>query len=186
MGRPLPGYPVVLLDADGRPSATDGEICLPLDDRRPLGLTEGYADDQEKTSEAMRAGYYHTGDLAVRDEDGYLTFVGRGDDVFKASDYRLSPFELESVLIEHPAVVEAAVVPSPDPVRHAVPKAFVVLAPGYSPSREVAADILSTAAKRSRRTSASGGLNSRSCQRPSRGRSGASSCGRWSTPAQHW
>ena len=142
MGRPLPGYPVVLLDADGRPSATDGEICLPLDDRRPLGLTEGYADDQEKTSEAMRAGYYHTGDLAVRDEDGYLTFVGRGDDVFKASDYRLSPFELESVLIEHPAVVEAAVVPSPDPVRHAVPKAFVVLAPGYLPSREVAADIL--------------------------------------------
>ena len=130
MGRPLPGYPVVLLDADGRPSETDGEICLPLDDRRPLGLTEGYADDQEKTSEAMRAGWYHTGDLAVRDEDGYLTFVGRGDDVFKASDYRLSPFELESVLIEHPAVVEAAVVPSPDPVRHAVPKAFVVLAPG--------------------------------------------------------
>jgi acetyl-CoA synthetase len=142
MGRPLPGYPVVLLDADGRPSATDGEICLPLDDRRPLGLTDGYADDQEKTSEAMRAGCYHTGDLAVRDEDGYLTFVGRGDDVFKASDYRLSPFELESVLIEHPAVVEAAVVPSPDPVRHAVPKAFVVLAPGYLPSREVAADIL--------------------------------------------
>ena len=99
---------------------------------------EGYADDQEKTSEAMRAGWYHTGDVAVRDEDGYLTFVGRGDDVFKASDYRLSPFELESVLIEHPAVAEAAVVPSPDPVRHAVPKAFVVLAPGYSPSREVA------------------------------------------------
>ena len=178
MGRPLPGYTVVLLDADGRPSATDGEICLPLDDRRPLGLTEGYADDQEKTSEAMRAGYYHTGDIASRDEDGYLTFVGRGDDVFKASDYRLSPFELESVLIEHPAVVEAAVVPSPDPVRHAVPKAFVdARARLLAIERSRGGDPQRTAAKRSRRTSASGGSSSRSCQRPFRGRSGASSCG---------
>ena len=86
-------------------------------------------------------GYYRTGDVASRDEDGYFTFIGRADDVFKASDYRISPFELESVLIEHPAVVEAAIVPSPDPVRLAVPKAFVVLAPGYEPCREVAADI---------------------------------------------
>jgi acetyl-CoA synthetase len=141
MGRPLPGYPVVLLDPEGRVSETDGEICLRLDDR-PLGLTDGYAEDDAKTSEAMRGGYYHTGDIASRDADGYLTFVGRADDVFKASDYRLSPFELESVLIEHPAVAEAAVVPSPDPVRHAVPKAFVMLAPGSSPCREVAAEIL--------------------------------------------
>ena len=140
MGRPLPGYPVVLLDAGGNVSEKEGEICLRLDDR-PLGLTDGYADDDQKTSDAMRGGYYHTGDIATRDENGYLTFVGRSDDVFKASDYRLSPFELESVLIEHPAVAEAAVVPSPDPVRHAVPKAFVVLAPGVAPSREVAADI---------------------------------------------
>ena len=140
MGRPLPGYPVVLLDAGGNVSENEGEICLRLDDR-PLGLTDGYADDDQKTSDAMRGGYYHTGDIATRDEDGYLTFVGRADDVFKASDYRLSPFELESVLIEHPAVAEAAVVPSPDPVRHAVPKAFVVLAPGIAPNREVAADI---------------------------------------------
>ena len=140
MGRPLPGYAVVLLDAEGNVSQKEGEICLRLDDR-PLGLTDGYADDDQKTSDAMRGGYYHTGDIATRDEDGYLTFVGRADDVFKASDYRLSPFELESVLIEHPAVAEAAVVPSPDPVRHAVPKAFVVLAPGVAPSREVAADI---------------------------------------------
>ena len=143
MGRPLPGYPIVLLDPDGTPSDTEGEVCLPLDERRPLGLTQGYADDHEKTSEAMKGGYYHTGDIASRDSDGYLTFVGRADDVFKASDYRISPFELESALIEHVAVAEAAVVPSPDPVRHAVPKAFIVLAPGYTPCREVAADIFS-------------------------------------------
>ena len=140
MGRPLPGYDVVLLDPDGRVSE-EGEICLRLEDR-PLGLTNGYADDDAKTSDAMRDGYYHTGDIASRDSDGYFTFVGRADDVFKASDYRLSPFELESVLIEYPAVAEAAVVPSPDPLRHAVPKAFVTLAAGFSPSRALAAEIL--------------------------------------------
>jgi acetyl-CoA synthetase len=141
MGRPLPGYDVVLLDSDGRVSVTDGEICLRLADR-PLGLTDGYADDEAKTSAVMRDGYYHTGDIASRDSDGYLTFIGRSDDVFKASDYRLSPFELESVLIEFHAVAEAAVVPSPDPLRHAVPKAFVTLVAGFSPSRELAAEIL--------------------------------------------
>ena len=141
MGRPLPGYDVVLLDPDGRVSATDGEICLRLADR-PVGLADGYADVEAKTSDAMRDGYYHTGDIAARDGDGYLTFVGRADDVFKASDYRLSPFELESVLIEFHAVTEAAVVPSPDPLRHAVPKAFVTLAAGFDPSRELAAEIL--------------------------------------------
>src|ERR1051325_3103555 len=120
MGRPLPGYAGVLLDAEGNVSQKEGEICLRLDDR-PLGLTDGYADDDQKTSDAMRGGYYHTGDIATRDENGYLTFVGRADDVFKASDYRLSPFELEKILIEHPAVAEAAVIPSPDPLRHAVP-----------------------------------------------------------------
>ena len=142
MGRPLPGYDVVLVDPEGHVSPTDGEICLRLDER-PLGLTGGYADDDSKTADVMRDGYYHTGDIASRDRDGYLTFVGRVDDVFKASDYRLSPFELESVLIEHAAVAEAAVVPSPDPLRHAVPKAFVTLAAGFSASRELAADILS-------------------------------------------
>ena len=140
MGRPLPGYDIVLLDPDGCVSE-EGEICLRLEDR-PLGLTNGYADDDAKTSDAMRDGYYHTGDIASRDSDGYFTFVGRADDVFKASDYRLSPFELESVLIEHQAVAEAAVVPSPDPLRHAVPKAFVTLAAGFSPSRALAAEIL--------------------------------------------
>jgi acetyl-CoA synthetase len=140
MGRPMPGYDVVLLDPDGLVSE-EGEICLPLEGR-PLGLTNGYAGDDVKTSDAMRDGYYHTGDIASRDSDGYYTFVGRADDVFKASDYRLSPFELESVLIEYPAVAEAAVVPSPDPLRHAVPKAFVTLADGFSPSGALAAEIL--------------------------------------------
>ena len=110
MGRPLPGYEVVLVDpATGEP-ADEGEICLDLS-QRPLGLMVGYRDDDERTSEAMSGGYYHTGDVASRDADGYITYVGRTDDVFKASDYRISPFELESVLIEHEAVAEAAVVP---------------------------------------------------------------------------
>jgi len=141
MGRALPGYDVVLIDPEGHVSSKEGEICLRLQDR-PLGLTDGYADDDVKTSDAMRGGFYHTGDIASRDNDGYFTFVGRADDVFKASDYRLSPFELESVLIEHPAVAEAAVVPSPDPLRLAVPKAFVSLAAGFSPSGNLAAEIL--------------------------------------------
>ena len=102
----------------------------------------GYQDDPERTAEVMRDGYYHTGDVAQRDADGYITYVGRTDDVFKASDYRISPFELESVLIEHEAVAEAAVVPSPDPLRLAVPKAFVVLAAGYAPDADTARSIL--------------------------------------------
>jgi acetyl-CoA synthetase len=139
MGRPLPGYSVVLSDSEGKPGG-EGEICLPLE-MRPLGLMVGYAGDAERTAEATRNGIYHTGDIAQLDADGYITYIGRADDVFKASDYRLSPFELESVLIEHPAVAEAAVVPSPDPVRLAVPKAFVVLAHGQSPSADVAKNI---------------------------------------------
>ena len=139
MGRALVGYDITLLDAEGTP-ADDGEICLNLS-RRPLGLTTGYADDEAASGDAMRDGYYHTGDVACRDADGYYTYVGRADDVFKASDYRLSPFELESALIEHPAISEAAVVPSPDPLRHAVPKAFVTLCAGYTPGPELAKDI---------------------------------------------
>lgn len=141
MGRPVPGYLVVLLDpATGEPS-DEGEICLDLSER-PLGLMVGYADDEERNSEAMADGYYHTGDVASRDEDGYITYVGRADDVFKASDYRISPFELESVLLEHDAVAEAAIVPSPDPIRLAVPKAYVVLASGHEPTRQTALSIL--------------------------------------------
>jgi acetyl-CoA synthetase len=157
MGRPLPGYPVVLVDpvtGEALPvlggttplqppgkSRGDGEICLDLS-RRPLGLMTGYLDDAERDAEAMRGGYYHTGDVATSDDDGYITYVGRTDDVFKASDYRISPFELESVLIEHEAVAEAAVVPSPDPIRLAVPKAYVLLAAGAVPGPELARDIM--------------------------------------------
>jgi acetyl-CoA synthetase len=141
MGRPLPGYPVVLVDPVTGEPGRDGEICLDLA-RRPLGLMTGYAGDAEREAEAMRGGYYHTGDVASQDDDGYITYVGRTDDVFKAADYRISPFELESVLIEHEAVAEAAVVPSPDPLRLAVPKAYVLLAADAAPGPELAKDIM--------------------------------------------
>jgi len=141
MGRPLPGYHVVLVDpVSGEPSR-DGEICLDLS-RRPLGLMTGYLDDPALNEAAMRGGYYHTGDVATCDDDGYITYVGRTDDVFKASDYRISPFELESVLIEHEAVAEAAVVPAPDPVRLAVPKAYILLTAASEPSPELARSIM--------------------------------------------
>ena len=142
MGRALPGYETVLIDTTtGEVSETEGELCLRLDPR-PVSLTPGYHGDAAKTDEAFRGGVYHTGDVVSRDENGVFTYVGRADDVFKASDYRLSPFELESVVIEHPAVVEVAVVPSPDPIRLAVPKAYVVLAAGHEPTAETAESIL--------------------------------------------
>jgi acetyl-CoA synthetase len=141
MGRPLPGYSVVLVDPVSGQPGRDGEICLDLS-RRPLGLMTGYLDDPALNDRAMAGGYYHTGDVATSDDDGYITYVGRTDDVFKASDYRISPFELESVLIEHEAVAEAAVVPSPDPVRLAVPKAYVLLVAGREPSPELAQSIM--------------------------------------------
>jgi acetyl-CoA synthetase len=141
MGRPLPGYPVVLVDPVTGEPGRDGEICLDLA-RRPLGLMAGYQDDPDREADAMRGGFYHTGDVATCDDDGYVTYVGRTDDVFKASDYRISPFELESVLIEHAAIAEAAVVPSPDPLRLAVPKAYVLLAADAVPGPELAQDIM--------------------------------------------
>ncbi|MEV0290625.1 MULTISPECIES: AMP-binding protein [unclassified Kribbella] len=141
MGRPLPGYSIALIDPATDEVGADGEICIELAPA-PVPLMRGYRDAPELTAEVMRGGHYHTGDVASRDVEGYITYVGRSDDVFKASDYRISPFELESVLIEHPAVAEAAVVPSPDPVRLAVPKAYVVLSAGYEPSRELAGEIL--------------------------------------------
>ncbi|MEY9214888.1 AMP-binding protein [Thermobifida halotolerans] len=141
MGRPLPGCPVVLVDPRSGQPAEEGEICLDLS-AAPTMLMTGYQGDPERNAEAMEGGWYHTGDVASRDADGYITYIGRTDDVFKASDYKISPFELESVLIEHPAVAEAAVVPAPDPVRLAVPKAYVALAPGHEPTRETALSIL--------------------------------------------
>ena len=140
MGRPLPGYRVLLLDPDGR-EAKEGEVCLALGKDRPAGLMQGYWDPSGTLSGADGE-VYRTGDVASVDADGYLTFVGRADDVFKSSDYRISPFELESVLIEHDAVAEAAIVPSPDDIRLSVPKAFILLIAAAPPSRETAASIL--------------------------------------------
>ncbi|HET8723467.1 MAG TPA: AMP-binding protein [Anaeromyxobacteraceae bacterium] len=139
MGRPMPGYRIALLDGEGKPG-DEGEIALDLA-ARPAGLMAGYQDDPTLNEFVMRDGHYHTGDVAVRDADGYVTYVGRADDVFKSSDYRISPFELESALIEHAAVAEAAVVPSADAVKGDVPKAFLILKPGHAPSRELAADV---------------------------------------------
>ena len=140
MGRPLPGYVIDLIDPASGAHGETGEICIDLS-QRPVALMVGYRDDSAHTAEVMRDGFYHTGDVASRDADGYITYVGRSDDVFKSSDYRISPFELESVLIEHPAVAEAAVVPSPDALRLSVPKAFIVVGTGYAPSAEVARSI---------------------------------------------
>ncbi|MFC3458493.1 MULTISPECIES: AMP-binding protein [Massilia] len=146
MGRPLPGYRIALLDLDDQP-AQEGEISVRLD-AHPIALMLGYEGDEDKTAEVMRAGHYHTGDTATVDEDGYYFYVGRNDDVFKSSDYRISPFELESVLIEHEQVLEAAIVPSPDPVRLSVPKAFITLRQGVEPSRELAREIFAFARER--------------------------------------
>ncbi|MEU3917236.1 AMP-binding protein [Streptomyces sp. NPDC029004] len=138
MGRPSPGYQVVLLDpVTGEPGAAEGEISLDLSGD-PVGLMTGYHGDPERTAEAMAGGFYRTGDIGARDADGYITYIGRSDDVFKASDYKISPFELESALLEHEAVAEAAVVPAPDPVRLAVPKAYIVLAEGWEPGPDTA------------------------------------------------
>jgi acetyl-CoA synthetase len=147
MGRPLPGYRIRLVDpATGDPRETEGELCLELDPR-PVPLMTGYKEradvfDDDMNTYAFIGDVYHTGDVVSRDEEGYLTYVGRADDVFKASDYRISPFELESVLIEHEAVAEAAIVPAPDALRLAVPKAYIVLAEGYPADADTARSIL--------------------------------------------
>jgi len=140
MGRPLPGFRINLLDvADDRP-AEEGEVAISLEPR-PVGLMTGYIDNPERTRELLGGAYYRTADVASRDSDGYYWYVGRADDVFKSADYRISPFELESALIEHEAVAEAAVVPSPHALRLAVPKAYLVLKPGFEPSRATALSI---------------------------------------------
>ena len=140
MGRPLPGYRVALLDVEDN-LATEGEISLELDPAPPCGLMARYADNPDGSVDVLGGRHYRTSDWASRDADGYYWYIGRSDDVFKSADYRISPFELESVLIEHEAVAEAAVVPSADPVRLAVPKAYISLAPGYEPTRDTALDI---------------------------------------------
>jgi acetyl-CoA synthetase len=139
MGRPLPGYRVAIMDADGH-LAKEGEVTLVLGADRPAGLMQGYQGEDGKLSGAD-GDHYRSGDVVFVDDDGYFTFVGRSDDVFKSSDYRISPFELESILIEHEAVAEAAVVPSPDPIRLAIPKAYVLLIAGVERSPETALSI---------------------------------------------
>jgi acetyl-CoA synthetase len=139
VGRPLPGYRIKLTTADEKDTRL-GEISIELKPA-PLGLMAGYVDDANRSKAALGGEVYLTGDVASKDEDGYFWFIGRSDDVFKSSDYRISPFELESVLIEHKAVAEAAVVPSPDPLRLSVPKAYLLLKPGFEPTRETALDI---------------------------------------------
>ncbi len=139
MGRPLPGYRVEITDADGH-ATKEGEVTLKLGADRPAGLMQGYQGEDGKLSGADGA-IYRSGDVVFVDDEGYLTFVGRSDDVFKSSDYRISPFELESVLLEHEAVAEAAVVPSPDPIRLAIPKAYVLLTAGAERSPETALSI---------------------------------------------
>lgn len=137
MGRPLPGYKITLLDPLDK-EVTEGEIAIDVRNQRPLGLMQEYRDDPERMAKALHDGFYRTGDVASRDDDGYYWYVGRADDVFKSSDYRVSPFELESILIEHESVAEAAVVPAPDDVRLSVPKAYIVLRREYEPGPEAA------------------------------------------------
>jgi acetyl-CoA synthetase len=139
MGRPLPGYRVAIMDNDGH-VAKEGEVTLVLGADRPAGLMQGYQGEDGKLSGAD-GDHYRSGDVVFVDDDGYFTFVGRSDDVFKSSDYRISPFELESVLIEHEAVAEAAVVPSPDPIRLAIPKAYILCTAGVEPTPETAFSI---------------------------------------------
>ncbi len=145
MGRPLPGYRVALIDADGL-EADHGEIAVSLAPR-PVGLMRGYQSEEGEVA-PIEGAFYRTGDIASRDAEGYVTYVGRADDLFKSSDYRLSPFELESALIEHPAVAEAAVVPAPDAIRRTVPKAYIAPAEGHAPDRAAALSIFAYLSER--------------------------------------
>lgn len=139
MGKPCPLYDIDLLNADGQPCdvGEEGEIVINTSTGRPLGLFPGYYRDDAKTAEVWYDGYYHTGDMAWRDEDGYYWFVGRADDVIKSSGYRIGPFEVESALIEHPAVLECAITGVPDPDRGQVVKATIVLAKGYEAGEDL-------------------------------------------------
>lgn len=143
IGKPVPGWDVVLLDFDGKECApgTEGEICVRVDHGKPQGLFLGYLDDPKKTADAVYGGYYHSGDKAWRDQDGYFWFLGRIDDLIKSSGYRIGPFEVESALVAHPAVVEAAVTGVPDPLRGQLVKATIVLAEGYSPSEDLTKEL---------------------------------------------
>ncbi len=139
MGKPTPGYQIDLLDAEGKvvEVGEEGEICIRTDKQLPPGIFLGYHRDAELTGKVWHDGYYHTGDVAWKDEDGYLWFVGRADDVIKSSGYRIGPFEVESVLMQHPAVTECAITGVPDAVRGQVVKATIVLSRGYGPTDDL-------------------------------------------------
>jgi len=143
MGKPAPGFVVAIVDDHGNivPSGQEGDIAVEINPERPVGLFKEYWKDSEKTRACYRGKWYITGDRGIKDENGYLWFVGRADDVILASGYRIGPFEVESALLEHPAVAESAVVSSPDEVRGEVVKAFVILAPGYKPSSELGKEL---------------------------------------------
>jgi acyl-coenzyme A synthetase/AMP-(fatty) acid ligase len=143
MGKPSPGFTISVVDDDGRevPAGAEGDIAVKLTPTRPVGLFSEYWRNPEATANCMRGEWYITGDRAIKDEDGYLWFVGRADDVIISAGYRIGPFEVESALVEHPAVAEAAVVASPDQIRGEVVKAFVILAPGHQPSEQLVQDL---------------------------------------------
>jgi acetyl-CoA synthetase len=143
MGKPCPGLHVDVIDDEGRvlPDHEVGHIAVKITDPYPPGLFRGYYGDPQTTAQSFRHGWYFTGDTAKRDEDGYIWFVGRSDDIISSSSYRISPFEVESTLIEHPAVAEAAVVGKRDELRGEIVKAFIILAKGYVPSEALALEI---------------------------------------------
>jgi len=143
MGIPSPQYQIDLLRPDGTrcEDGEQGQIVIHVGEQAPVGLFKGYYRDEERTTETWQNGIYYTGDIAWRDEDGYYWFVGRADDVIKSSGYRIGPFEVESALMTHPAVVECAVTGAPDEIRGQVVKATIVLAKSYSASEELASDI---------------------------------------------
>ena len=142
MGRPMLGYDMEILDEDGQPVpvGVNGEICIKLRETQPE-LFAGYYMDDERTKNVIKNGCYHTGDIAWRDEDGYYWYVGRNDDIIKSSGYRIGPFEVESVLMEHAAVMECAVTGVPDPVRGQIVKATIVLAPNFKASDDLLKEI---------------------------------------------
>jgi acetyl-CoA synthetase/medium-chain acyl-CoA synthetase len=143
MGKPSPGYDVDVVSDDGEvlPAGREGDVAVRVRPERPVGLFREYWQNPEATDAAFRGNWYITGDRAYRDEDGYLWFVGRADDVIISAAYRIGPFEVESALVEHPAVVEAAVIGKPDPQRGEIVKAFVTLAPGYQPSSDLVQEL---------------------------------------------
>ena len=143
LGKPVPLFKIDLVDEKGRPvpKGEVGEIVVDVSQGKPVGLFNGYYNDEENTKKVWHDGYYHTRDTAWCDEDGYYWYVGRTDDVIKSSGYRIGPFEIESVLMEHPAVLECAVTGAPDPIRGQVVKASIVLTKKYQPSDELAEEL---------------------------------------------